>query len=651
MARAFPLLGFLAFLCACAPIAQAVEPSPRLKALQEAANAHYTGRDYQQALDAGRQALALTVQEYGPDDKQTGAENFGVAVTAEKLGDLVLAEQHYRECIRIYEKVYGVDNPGSVLGMEMLAKLLIKAGRVSQAESLYEWVLKIHKASRSGDHWYTASVYAGLGDSHLARGDYAGALPLYRKAITLLTTRDREQDTMKSIADATIKFNRDIFIGLTRAASVARRQPGADVPALMDETYAAGQLAWATSAASALAKMTTRLKAGDTDLGRAMRELQALSDRILALHDEDVKARAAWTEVQKKDPAYSQSLDTFFKADTKRDAPLIKRRVELMRMLRDVWSRCPLSETKPKPGCEDAKREQETISTELTPLSEKIEEGTAEIADLLMRVAAAEERLPGYAEHTASRKARSNESQRLENERAARSKEIVNRFPAYISLSEPRPLTVADTRALLGEEEALVVILSGGTRTIVWAVTRERADWVEVEASEDQLAAHIAALRRGLDPMLQPLTELADTPPTVVRGFDLVRAHTLYKLLLEPVAPILAGKQHLLLVPTGPLTSLPFQVLLTNPPTGLGPTALREASWLIRRHALSVLPSVQSLSSLRKLAAAGTAVKPFFGIGDPVLVGPGAAEQKRGSAPVLAAVYRDGLAVLIQPQL
>ena len=58
-------------------------------------------------------------------------------------------------------------------------------------------------------------------------------------------------------------------------------------------------------------------------------------------------------------------------------------------------------------------------------------------------------------------------------------------------------------------------------------------------------------------------------------------------------------------VPTGPLTSLPFQVLITDPPPS-GPDALRDAAWLIRGYALSVLPSVPSLSALRKLSGGNT---------------------------------------------
>jgi hypothetical protein len=71
---------------------------------------------------------------------------------------------------------------------------------------------------------------------------------------------------------------------------------------------------------------------------------------------------------------------------------------------------------------------------------------------------------------------------------------------------------------------------------------------------------------------------------------------------------------------------------------------MKQAQWLIRRYALSVLPSVQSLSALRKFAGVGVATKPFFGIGDPIFGNPFASpDNARGikrAPPPLAAIYR-----------
>ena len=99
--------------------------------------------------------------------------------------------------------------------------------------------------------------------------------------------------------------------------------------------------------------------------------------------------------------------------------------------------------------------------------------------------------------------------------------------------------------------------------------------------------------------------------------------------LLGPVQDIIKDK-HLLVVPSGPLTSLPFSVLVTEPPKTAMPAKFadyRQAAWLGARQPISVLPSVASLAALRRHAKGSAASDPFLGFGDPVLAGqPGCAQ-------------------------
>jgi CHAT domain-containing protein len=71
-------------------------------------------------------------------------------------------------------------------------------------------------------------------------------------------------------------------------------------------------------------------------------------------------------------------------------------------------------------------------------------------------------------------------------------------------------------------------------------------------------------------------------------------------------------------VPSGALTTLPFQVLVTKPPASNDPAS---AAWFIRDHAITVLPSVASLAALRRTAKPSTATKPMIGFGNPLLEG------------------------------
>jgi CHAT domain-containing protein len=94
--------------------------------------------------------------------------------------------------------------------------------------------------------------------------------------------------------------------------------------------------------------------------------------------------------------------------------------------------------------------------------------------------------------------------------------------------------------------------------------------------------------------------------------------------LLEPVAKDIDGKE-LILVPSGPLATLPFEVLLTEKPASqdLAKAALSEAPWLAKQFAITVLPSVSSLKALREVAQKSKAAKPFAGFGNPLLNGNG----------------------------
>jgi CHAT domain-containing protein len=103
--------------------------------------------------------------------------------------------------------------------------------------------------------------------------------------------------------------------------------------------------------------------------------------------------------------------------------------------------------------------------------------------------------------------------------------------------------------------------------------------------------------------------------------FDLGLAHELYETLIGPVEPLIKDKPHLIVVPSGPLTALPFHLLVTEKPTTTAPgdlAAYRNAQWLLKRHAVSVLPSVASLRALRVFARKDEAKQPLIGFGDPV---------------------------------
>src|SRR5262249_41895604 len=105
--------------------------------------------------------------------------------------------------------------------------------------------------------------------------------------------------------------------------------------------------------------------------------------------------------------------------------------------------------------------------------------------------------------------------------------------------------------------------------------------------------------------------------------FDLIAAHELYAALFGPVEDLITDKR-LLIVPSGPLTSLPFHVLVTERPKQGVPDSVEgyaATAWLAKRNAITIVPSVANYETLRQNALGAPAPDPYLGFGNPLLVG------------------------------
>ena len=121
-------------------------------------------------------------------------------------------------------------------------------------------------------------------------------------------------------------------------------------------------------------------------------------------------------------------------------------------------------------------------------------------------------------------------------------------------------------------------------------------------------------LRRALDPFS---TILGGMPK-----FDVRLAYRLYQSLLEPVKAGWKEAKSLLVVAHGARGQLPFSVLVTEPARlGVEKKPLfsthRAIPWLAQSHAVTVLPSVSSLATLRNLPPARAGRRSFAGFGNP----------------------------------
>jgi CHAT domain-containing protein len=150
----------------------------------------------------------------------------------------------------------------------------------------------------------------------------------------------------------------------------------------------------------------------------------------------------------------------------------------------------------------------------------------------------------------------------------------------------------------------------------------------------------VANLRRALDPNA---ATLGDIP-----AFDLGLSHRLYSALLAPVKPGWQGADSMLVVAHDALGQLPFSVLATErtqlaAESGALFSSYKPVPWLARDHAVTALPSVSALATLRALPKASPTRRAFVGFGDPYFSPAQAAEAKTTGQVQTAALTSRGV--------
>ena len=223
---------------------------------------------------------------------------------------------------------------------------------------------------------------------------------------------------------------------------------------------------------------------------------------------------------------------------------------------------------------------------------------------------------------------------RQDNEKAQA--ELRLKMPNYVELMEPKTQTIADTQKLLRADEALISLYTTQDKTLVWAVKANgQASFSVVDLPQASLVESVTRLRKALDP--------SDVDINKLPAFEYDTAYELYRKLLAPVVPGWKGARELIIVSHGALSEIPLAVLVTTPfkPTKTSQSATpfaehAEAPWLIKQVAISYLPSLSALSSLRTTVAQ-PAAKSFIGFGDPVF------KQNQNSGVRSAAVASRGI--------
>jgi tetratricopeptide (TPR) repeat protein/CHAT domain-containing protein len=523
------------------------------------------------------EAEALLKRAVAINEKVLGPEHPDLATALNTLAEVYRAQGRYAEAevllkrtLFIREKVLGPQHPNVADALNTLAVLYHTEGRYAEAEPLLKRVLAIREMALGPEHPDVAIVLNNLAGLAVPQREWEQAASYWQLGTRMMERRAERGlgGSERGSANSEAVRNGTYFSGLIKMTDRLAPQGDANRVRQGREMFEKAQWAQASEAASSLSQMAARSAKGDTALAKLVRERQDLVGEWQA-----------------------------------KDRQLIAAKGQL--------------------------------PAERNPDAEKV---------LSDRITAIDGRLKAI------------------------DAQFAKDFPEYASLTSPKPASVAEVQALLGPDEALVLSLDTDERfeptpeeTFIWVVTKGDMRWVKSELGTKGLAERVAALRCGLDRTAwsdasswpevtdqqkrekasqiarrQRCLELLKREPAeemievgtknekiVVLPFDLTRAHELYKGLLGQVEDMIEGKR-LLIVPSGPLTSIPFNVLITEPPKAGIPERLaryRDVAWLGARAAITVLPSVASLKALRQFAKPSRATKPYVGIGNPLLDG------------------------------
>ena len=561
-----------------------------------------------------RRALAINEKSFGPGHPKVAGDLNNLALLLHATNRLSEPEPLMRRALAIDEKSFGPGHPNVARDLHNLAALLKETNRLAEAEPLMRRALAIDEKSFGPDHPDVASALSNLAVLLQDTNRLAEAEPLYRRALAIVE---------KSLGPGHPSVARDLsnLALLLRATNrLSEAEP------LMRRALAIDEQSFGPGHPNV---------ARDLNNLAALLEDQGLWLEAIALYK---KAKPIMTGVHAGSEPERGGLGK---------AVLAQNAVNLRAYARALHHAGASDAANRAEGFEAAQWAlQNDAADALSAMAARFAKGgrelgklVRELQDLLSAREAAYRSLDaaaGKADAKGAETARS-EIARIEARLAEKQAALRQAFPNYAELANPKPLSLADAQAQLGEGDALVLFLDlwqiGRVpgETIVFALTKKEARWTSIGLGTEALRERVTALRCGLDSSgwrfgkesREACKTLLGTEVTEeqVPPFDAAAAHALYRDLFGGIEDVIQGKR-LLIVPSGALTQLPFEVLVTAKPDETLPhlEAYQKAAWLGQRQAITILPSVGSLKALRT-AKASAAPEPFAGFGNPLLTG------------------------------
>jgi CHAT domain-containing protein len=560
-----------------------------------------------------REALAVVAAEPAyAGSTELDLSHLFLARNLTALGRLVEAESEARTAVRGALANSGRDSPHTAWAVYTLMAVLLEQGRYREAEALARAVLEIHeRIGTSADSLFLASVRDGLAQALVGQRRDREALAQY-EAIQAGLGGDPES------LETRFRGQADHAAALLRTGDAER----ALAMLRVELDRASRRLGEAHPRTAVVRGYLAQAYAATGDTARALGEFRRAAPVMLSrsadADEEGAAPRAADDRLVDFVGAYIGVLADVAGTALEREAGLDA--------VAEAFRLADIARGRSVQRALDASAARSAARTPALAELVRQEQDARHRIRSLHALLARHLSLPGAQQDpavVADLRARTDTLRRARHALRAR---IAREFPAYALLTAPRPATLDDARASLRPGEALIATLVTRERTFVWAVPqRGPVAFASRPIGAERMAQAVATLRRALEPRARTL---GDIPV-----FDVALAHGLYVDLLESVRTGWEAAPSILVVPHGPLAQLPLAVLPTRPVPRSGQAGAlfsdyRRVSWLARTHAITVLPSVTSLTTLRAVPPGDPGRRPFIGFGDPFF----SSDQARAAA-------------------
>ena len=217
----------------------------------------------------------------------------------------------------------------------------------------------------------------------------------------------------------------------------------------------------------------------------------------------------------------------------------------------------------------------------------------------------------------------------LRSDRDAARTEIKERFPSYADLVNPKPPSIDQIQEALHDDEAVLSFYFGDDASFVWAVPKVGpVAFASIAVGPAEIKSKIKQLRKALD---TEAALISDIPP-----FDVDLGYQLYSLLLKPIESSWKKSRSLIVVTNGELGLLPLSLLPTAPAQidaseDVLFSSYRQVPWLARTHAVTMVPSLSALRTLRNMPPGKPTRSELIAFGNPYF----STEQMEATKPAV----------------